>query len=209
MLPLAQIAEGPGRRSRRVGPQPRPGPHAGKVRLARSAGLRPVPAGRQRHHLGRAGAGRLARRSRTPCPKSSRAKELGCPRMTRAELLSRLFNAAPCSASPSAAPAASRPSPAMLGWIMHDAGRDPTIMNGAVMKNFVAPDESLRQRAWWATATCSSAKWTRATARSRSTSPTVAVLLNVSLDHKSMEELRQLFGDFLRRADTAVGQPRR
>ncbi len=44
-------------------------------------------------------------------PEIVRATELGCPRMTRAELLSTLFNAAP-RASPSAAPAASRPSPA-------------------------------------------------------------------------------------------------
>jgi UDP-N-acetylmuramate--alanine ligase len=32
----------------------------------------------------------------------------------------------------------------------------------------------------------------------------VAVLLNVSLDHKSLEELRKLFGDFLARAEVAV-----
>jgi UDP-N-acetylmuramate--alanine ligase len=34
--------------------------------------------------------------------------------------------------------------------------------------------------------------------------PTIAVLNNVSLDHKSLEELRSLFGDFLARAKTAV-----
>jgi UDP-N-acetylmuramate--alanine ligase len=34
--------------------------------------------------------------------------------------------------------------------------------------------------------------------------PKVAVLLNVSLDHKSMEELRVLFGDFLSRAEVAA-----
>jgi UDP-N-acetylmuramate--alanine ligase len=34
--------------------------------------------------------------------------------------------------------------------------------------------------------------------------PTVAVLNNVSLDHKSLEELRELFGDFLARADVAA-----
>ena len=34
--------------------------------------------------------------------------------------------------------------------------------------------------------------------------PKVAVLLNVSLDHKSLEELRELFGDFLARADVAA-----
>jgi UDP-N-acetylmuramate--alanine ligase len=34
--------------------------------------------------------------------------------------------------------------------------------------------------------------------------PKVAVLLNLTLDHKSLEELRALFGDFLARAETAV-----
>jgi UDP-N-acetylmuramate--alanine ligase len=34
--------------------------------------------------------------------------------------------------------------------------------------------------------------------------PAVGVLLNVSLDHKSMEELRALFGDFLERSEVAV-----
>ena len=34
--------------------------------------------------------------------------------------------------------------------------------------------------------------------------PQVALLGNVSLDHKSLEELRSLFGDFLGRAGTAV-----
>jgi UDP-N-acetylmuramate--alanine ligase len=34
--------------------------------------------------------------------------------------------------------------------------------------------------------------------------PKIAVLLNVSLDHKSLEELRNLFGDFVAQADIAV-----
>ncbi|MDJ0644296.1 MAG: Mur ligase family protein, partial [Erythrobacter sp.] len=34
--------------------------------------------------------------------------------------------------------------------------------------------------------------------------PTIGVLLNVSLDHKSMEELRVLFGDFLKASGCAV-----
>ena len=28
----------------------------------------------------------------------------------------------------------------MIAWLLHRAGRDPTVMNGAVMKNFVTPD---------------------------------------------------------------------
>jgi UDP-N-acetylmuramate--alanine ligase len=41
-------------------------------------------------------------------PEVVRARDLGCPRFTRAQLLARLFNAAPM-ALPWAAPAASRP----------------------------------------------------------------------------------------------------
>ena len=69
-------------------------------------------------------------------PEVVRAKELGCPRMTRAELLSTLFNRAPSSIAIGGTSGKSTVT-GMLGWIMHQAGRDPTIMNGAVMKNFV------------------------------------------------------------------------
>ena len=51
------------------------------------------------------------------------------------------------------------------------AGRDPTVMNGAVMKNFVTPTRPSPAR-WSARATSSSARSTKATARSRSTGPT-------------------------------------
>ena len=45
-------------------------------------------------------------------PEVVRAAELGCPRMSRAQLLAALFNAAPQSVAVLAGPAASRPSPA-------------------------------------------------------------------------------------------------
>ena len=63
---------------------------------------------------------------------------------------------------------------------------------------------AVRQRARRPGRRRSSPKSTKATARSRSTGPTVAVLLNVSLDHKSMDELRALFGDFLAAAPRAA-----
>jgi UDP-N-acetylmuramate--alanine ligase len=58
----------------------------------------------------------------------------------------------------------------MIGWIMTALDRDPTIMNGAVMKNFRAPD------APFASARVGQGgifvpKWMKATARSRSTAP--------------------------------------
>jgi UDP-N-acetylmuramate--alanine ligase len=129
-------------------------------------------------------------------PDIVRASELGCARLTRAELLAELFNAAPVSIAVGGTSGKSTVT-GMIGWILDQAGRDPTVMNGAVMKNygtgacvgsgdvFVSEvDESDGSIALYR--------------------PTVAVLNNVAVDHKSMEELRVLFGEFLGRADHAV-----
>src|SRR5579871_56092 len=69
-------------------------------------------------------------------PEIVRASKLGCPRMSRAELLSSLFNAAPVGIAVGGTSGKSTVT-GMIGWILTHAGCDPTIMNGAVMKNFV------------------------------------------------------------------------
>ena len=135
-------------------------------------------------------------------PEMVRARDLGCPRVSRAELLSRLFNAAPARIAIGGTSGKSTVT-GMAGWIMTAAGRDPTIMNGAVMKNFVRDD------APFASARVGSggvfvSEVDESDGSIALYNPTVAALLNVSLDHKSMEELRELFGDFLARADVAA-----
>jgi UDP-N-acetylmuramate--alanine ligase len=135
-------------------------------------------------------------------PEVVRAKELGCPRMSRAELLATLFNAAPAGIAVGGTSGKSTVT-GMIGWIMTEAGRDPTIMNGAVMKNFARPD------APFASARVGGGDVFVSEVDESDGSialyrPTVAVLGNVSLDHKSLEELRELFGDFLARADVAA-----
>ena len=135
-------------------------------------------------------------------PEIVRAKTLGCPRMSRAELLAALFNAASVGIAIGGTSGKSTVT-GMAGWIMVQAERDPTIMNGAVMKNLVRPD-----------APFASARVGRGEAFVSEVDesdgsialyrPKVAVLGNVSLDHKSLEELRALFGDFLARAEVAA-----
>ncbi|HLV08021.1 MAG TPA: Mur ligase family protein [Croceibacterium sp.] len=135
-------------------------------------------------------------------PEVVRATELGCPRMTRAELLAALFNAAPTGIAVGGTSGKSTVT-GMLGWIMHQAGRDPTIMNGAVMKNFAgddAPFASARVgRGGVFVSEVDESDGSIALYR-----PAIAVLLNVSLDHKGMDELRVLFGDFLAAAPFAA-----
>jgi UDP-N-acetylmuramate--alanine ligase len=132
-------------------------------------------------------------------PEIVRAGELGCERMTRAELNAALFNAADAGIAIAGTSGKSTVT-AMLGWIMHEAGRNPTIMNGAVMKNFASPANPFASahvggRALYVSEVDES---DGSIALYR---PSVGVLLNVSLDHKSMDELRTLFGDYLRASD--------
>ncbi|NKJ44578.1 Mur ligase family protein [Novosphingobium sp. SG720] len=135
-------------------------------------------------------------------PEVVRARDLGCPRFTRAQLLARLFNAAPVGIAVGGTSGKSTVT-GMIGWILTATGRDPTIMNGAVMKNFATPD------APFASARVGQGDLFVSEVDESDGSialyrPQIAVLNNVSLDHKSLEELRELFGNFLAAAAVAV-----
>ncbi len=132
-------------------------------------------------------------------PEMVRAHELGCSRMTRADLNSALFNAADKGIAIGGTSGKSTVT-GMLGWIMQATGREPTIMNGAVMKNFADADAPFASAVVGAQAG-NGGTYVSEVDESDGTialyRPAVAVLLNISLDHKSMEELRTLFGDYL------------
>ncbi|HEX9965429.1 MAG TPA: Mur ligase family protein [Allosphingosinicella sp.] len=135
-------------------------------------------------------------------PDVQAARRLGLERITRAELLARLFNAAGAGIAVGGTSGKSTVT-GMIGWILHRAGLEPTVMNGAVMKNFATPD------APFASALVGSDRFFVSEVDESDGSialyrPKIAVLNNVSLDHKSMEELRALFGGFLAEAETAV-----
>jgi UDP-N-acetylmuramate--alanine ligase len=135
-------------------------------------------------------------------PEVVRATALGCPRMTRAELLATLFNAAPTGLAVGGTSGKSTVT-GMLGWILYQARRDPTIMNGAVMKDFVTADAAFAS-ARVGKGSVFVSEVDESDGSIALYKPTVSILLNVSLDHKSMAELRELFGDFVAAAQTAA-----
>ncbi len=135
-------------------------------------------------------------------PEVAAARELGCARMTRAELLSHLFNASPRSIAIGGTSGKSTVT-GMIGWIMEQDGRDPTIMNGAVMKNFRHADNPFASARVGYHGTFV-AEVDESDGSIDLYNPGVSVLLNVSLDHKSIEELRRLFGDFVARGGVAA-----
>ena len=135
-------------------------------------------------------------------PDIAKANALGCQRMTRAELLAELFNAAPRSVAVGGTSGKSTVT-GMIGWILTEAGMDPTIMNGAVMKNFVADDAPFTS-ARVGQGEVFVSEVDESDGSIALFTPEVAVLNNVSLDHKSLEELRQLFGNFAEKAKCCI-----
>ncbi len=135
-------------------------------------------------------------------PDVARARELGLQHLTRPQLLARLLNAASRSVAVGGTSGKSTVT-GMIGWILSACHRQPTVMNGAVMKNFVAPSSP------FASALVGDPELFVSEVDESDGSialyrPEVAVLNNVSLDHKEMDELRALFAGFLGSADTAV-----
>jgi len=135
-------------------------------------------------------------------PDVSRSRELGLDHLRRPELLARLLNRAQHSVAVGGTSGKSTVT-GMIGWILHACHRQPTVMNGAVMKNFVT------HSAPFASALVGDPELFVSEVDESDGSitlyrPEIAVLTNISLDHKELVELRGLFATFIAAARKAV-----
>ncbi|MBV8798419.1 MAG: UDP-N-acetylmuramate--alanine ligase [Alphaproteobacteria bacterium] len=130
------------------------------------------------------------------------ARKVGAALVTRAELLANLFNAAPQSIGVAGTSGKSTVT-GMVGWMLTDLGRDPTIMNGAVMKNFASADAPFASARVGESGLFVS-EVDESDGSIARYMPHIALLNNIALDHRPMAELRELFRDFVRKADVAI-----
>lgn len=135
-------------------------------------------------------------------PDIGAARRVGARIVSRPQLLSQLFNAASTSIGVAGTSGKSTIT-GMIAWILHQSGRKPTVMNGAVMKNFVDADHPFAS-ALIGGRDLFVSEVDESDGSIAHYDPTVAVVSNISLDHKSMEELRELFAGFTGRAARAV-----
>ncbi len=135
-------------------------------------------------------------------PDVQAARRVGATLMLRAELLSQLFNEAP-NAIGVAGTSGKSTTTGMIGWILSACGLDPTVMNGAVMLNFASADAPFAS-ALVGKSDLFVSEVDESDGSIARYSPRVAVLNNIALDHKSMDELRGLFRAFVAKADLAV-----
>ena len=118
-------------------------------------------------------------------PDVQAARRIGAAVTTRARLLAELFNSAALSVGVAGTSGKST-TVGMLGWILHRAGKSPTIMNGADMKNFVdvgSPFASARI----GDGEVFVSEVDESDGSIALFEPRVAVVNNISLDHKSLD----------------------
>lgn len=128
-------------------------------------------------------------------PDVAQAQSLNIPIIKRAELLSRLANAVP-SVTVAGTNGKSTVT-GMIGWILHSCGLAPTIINGGMLLNFgnnavigkgdrmvLETDESDGSVALF--------------------KADIAVLTNISEDHKDMAELKSIFRQYLSQSKRQV-----
>lgn len=125
-------------------------------------------------------------------PDVAAARATGIPVMRRAALLAELFNAYPRRVAIGGTSGKTTVT-GMVGFILKECGQDPVLMCGGVLKNYGAA--ALNGAGDVFVTECDESDGSIALFN-----PDVAVLTNVSVDHKSLEELRGLFGDFAARA---------
>jgi UDP-N-acetylmuramate--alanine ligase len=135
-------------------------------------------------------------------PDVQAARRMGASLMSRAELLAELFNAAPCAIGVAGTSGKSTTT-GMVGWILQATGRAPTIMNGAVMKNFMTAEIPFAGAAVGAGSIFVS-EVDESDGSIALYKPRIAIVNNIALDHKSLDELRRLFAEFVAKAETAV-----
>ncbi len=134
-------------------------------------------------------------------PDIKRAKELNIPIKHRSDLLAEIFSSYPYNIAVGGTSGKSTVT-AMIGYILDKAGKKPLVINGALLKNYEnckgIPNVILNDGEYCAIEADESdgsiEKYT----------PYISVINNITLDHKSIEELQELFGRFATRAKHGV-----
>jgi len=135
-------------------------------------------------------------------PEVKEAKELNIPILKRADLLARLFNGAKRRIAVAGTSGKSTTT-GMLAWILSQAGKNPTVMNGANFLNFVSESTP------FASALVGDPDMFVAECDESDGSiilyhPTTAILTNIALDHKPVSELVPVFRQYLSQSQRQI-----
>ena len=136
-------------------------------------------------------------------PDVKRAIELGIPIIKRGELLAQCFNSAEIKIAVAGTSGKSSVT-GMIGTMLCEVGQDPTIVNGGEIRNLRESEKDKFSSIRKGRDDLFVAEMDESDGSIAHYNPSIALLNNIALDHKTMEELEVLFGDYLERASDVV-----
>lgn len=134
-------------------------------------------------------------------PDVAAAKILGIPVVKRAELLAQNFNQSKARIAIGGT-SGKTTTTGMTGFLLKEAEFDPVVMNGGIFRNYA--DGNPFATALVGRGDVFVTESDESDGSIALYQPTIAVVHNITLDHKPLPELKALFSDFASKADCAV-----
>ncbi len=122
------------------------------------------------------------------------------PIITRGKLLAELFNDANTNIAIAGTSGKSTVT-GMIATILTEIGQDPTVVNGGNIRNF---DDTKFSNMRKGHSDLFIAEMDESDGSIAHYNPSISILNNIALDHKTIEELEQLFGDYLNRTTNTI-----
>lgn len=134
-------------------------------------------------------------------PDVKRAKELNIPIKKRSDLLAEIFSQYKYNIAIGGTSGKSTVT-AMVGYILDKLEKKPLVINGAILKNYEnqkgIPNVILNDGEYCVIEADES------DGSIEKYNPYISVINNITLDHKPIDELKVLFGDFAKRAEKGI-----
>ncbi len=129
-------------------------------------------------------------------PDIKRAKELGIPVKRRSDLLAEIFSSYKYNVAIGGTSGKSTVT-AMIGYILDKANLKPLVINGALLKNY--EDKTGIPNIIYNNGEYCVIEADESDGSIEKYTPYISVVNNITLDHKSIDELKLLFGDFIKK----------
>ncbi len=136
-------------------------------------------------------------------PDVAAAKARGVKILKRVDMLIDLFNAAKTRIA-IAGTSGKTTTTGMVGFILKEAGLDPTINNGGIFRNYAHDNPYSTAFVGKGDVFVSEIDESDGIEAVCAFEPDIAVMHNITLDHQPMEELRAMFSGFLAKTRSAI-----
>lgn len=136
-------------------------------------------------------------------PDIKAAKEKAVPILMRADMLILLFNDTKTKIAISGT-SGKTTTTGMIGFLLKEAGLDPTVMNGGIFRNYVQDNPYSTAFVGAGDVFVTEVDESDGKDIVCAYVPDIAVIHNISLDHQPMAYLREMFSGFLAKTKTAI-----